>query len=474
MGAGASAAGEAAEVIRESSERERIVAEGADALHSATEKVDAAGEETLEVAVVAGSGVATLVASIPEDQREAAGNMFNSCQDMLSTDQLNQAVDSITGSLEGIEGDAILVEVGGALQAVSEMAPEIMAAVGASLLAVGEHLPYIGVACGAIGAIAYTFRLSKDQDENVKTVQIWTASVKDWLLLVAVRIQKSGAESTIPLFEALQEALLKMSEQMYQRNRKWRISKMLTSTAFQRDFTRAKESVLELKNALRDYLDQEMQDKQEEYLGSIQECQIQTNEKLDSMQEQLSQIQSMLQVEAEKRAAEANSDVQVKDQEEQIYSSMQQAAGVEGDVPFKRFVYVFESFFYGGDDMPPEQKRGLRILLDKDADHMVSKPIWIKFYRQWTSSNLNIEEYLNKIAEENPTMYAIGIDYGTKAKEKALEQMELAKKGAENIDKEALQQAAVEKGTELAGKAAGFASNMGKMGKGMLKKKIKG
>ncbi len=60
---------------------------------------------------------------------------------------------------------------------------------------------------------------------------------------------------------------------------KWRITKMLGSATFERDFTRVKTSVLELKTALRDYLDEETQIRQENQLNAISSMHLQTHEK---------------------------------------------------------------------------------------------------------------------------------------------------------------------------------------------------
>lgn len=57
--------------------------------------------------------------------------------------------------------------------------------------------------------------MSKDYDENVKNVTLWMASVKDWLMLVAAKISSSGAASTLPLFEGLQDAMLAINAQVY-------------------------------------------------------------------------------------------------------------------------------------------------------------------------------------------------------------------------------------------------------------------
>eukprot|EP00975_Prorocentrum_lima_P018609 3917075-Prorocentrum_lima.AAC.1 len=123
------------------------------------------------------------------------------------------------------------------------------------------------------GAMVLTFQMSKDDDKNVATVLLWSSSVKDWLLLVAGRVERSAAASTLkresdfsrqaPLFEALQNQLLVMCEQMENHKQRGRITKMLLSTSFRRDFERAKTTVLELKATLRDFLDQESQDAQE-------------------------------------------------------------------------------------------------------------------------------------------------------------------------------------------------------------------
>ena len=58
---------------------------------------------------------------------------------------------------------------------------------------------------------------------------------------------------------------------------------MLSSTTFERDFNRVKTSVLELKDALRDFLDEETQQRQESKLAAISSLQVETNEKLESM-----------------------------------------------------------------------------------------------------------------------------------------------------------------------------------------------
>ena len=190
---------------------------------------------------------------------------------------------------------------------------------------------------------------------------------------------------------------------------------MLSSTTFERDFNRVKTSVLELKDALRDFLDEETQQRQESKLAAISSLQVETNEKLESMDDQLAQIREMLAAQEEARVKqeaeakakkESDSKTEVKEESERIYQNIQRAAGVDvgSPVSFQNFVLIFETFFYGGADMPSEQRRGLNIAVDRDRTKVVTKAAWIKFYHQWTTANIEIEAYLNKIAAENPTL----------------------------------------------------------------------
>lgn len=370
----------------------------------------------------------------PEHQ-EAVLKMITGAKECIPVSQLGAALTEIERVLPTSEGAAALIAVAAAIGTAAHMAPEIIGLIGEAVVALGEHLPYIGVVAGAIGALVYTFRLSTDQDNNVKTVTTWLLSVKDWLFLVATKVSNSSASSTIPLFEALQDAVLHISDQMDERNRKWRITKMLSSTQFERDFTSIKTAIIELKTALRDFLDEETQNRQEAVLANIAATQIDTNEKLASIDDQLGQIREMLKDQAEKASkdeASKNTALQVREEEEAIYINIQRAAGVEADVAFSRFVSVFEAFFYNGSDMPPEQRRALKISILRDSGQTVSKASWVKFYRLWTSSGVNMEQYLVSIAEANPTAYQTGLKLSNVAISRAKDA--LAAQGIHNVD----------------------------------------
>lgn len=386
-------------------------------------------------------------ASVGDGAQEGVESILESVRGVMSSEQLSRAVDEFNAAIPNLEGAAVFASLAASLEAAANMAGPVMANVGAAVLVLGEHLPYIAVAAGAIGAIIHTFKMSKESDENVKNVSFWMASVRDWLMLVAEKVTSSGAASTIPLFEALQDSMMTLNQQMESWRSKWRVTKMLSSMSFERDFTRVKTSVLELKTALRDFLDEETQQRQEKSLEGISSLQIETNEKLASMDDQLVLIREMLAAQeearlkheaAEKEKQEHDSKTEVKEEVERIYQNIQRAAGVEFNAPvsFQSFVLVFETFFYAGCDMPSEQRRGLNICVDRDRSKVVSKAAWVKFYKQWTEANIEIEEYLNKVAADNPTLLTATAAKAKHLSEQGVEvaKAKLAEVGIESAD----------------------------------------
>jgi len=428
------------------------------------------------------------VASVGAEYQDQVRQMVSSCAEHMNPRQLTAAAADIKQNLGAIEGAGVLAGVGGALSSAADMAGPVSVAVGGILLEVGQHMPMIGAAAGVLGIMIKLFEDSKINDKNVETVKLWSASVKDWLLLVAGRVAASGAESTVPLFVGLQEALEGMYKQIDKQSKKWRIGKMLSSGTFARDFKQAKEAVLELKTALRDYLDQEAQDAQEKKLESIEAANLETAQKLETMDAQLGEIKALLQAQADVAAAEAEKKGEAiptgMDEEEQIYVAMQSAAGVEAGAPlkFNDFTMAFESFFLKGDDLAPEVKRGMKIALDRENKNRVSKLSWIKFYRSWKGSELSMQDYLQSIAADAPpTMFAVGADWTNEtyaAIEEAINQVKDA--AAEHLESgkvkaEAAKAAATEKmeaGKAAAAEAAAAAKEKaGNMMGGMFGKK---
>lgn len=423
MGAGASA-GAAADAQTES--REAAAASGDFAAQTALTVEENAGAATGDTAAKASAAAAALVASLPGDLEDTARGVVSKVASLLTAAQLEHAAELFAGCGEALLGSAALVALGAALAQCGDMAPELVGVVGTALSFLGNHLGPLSVAAGFLGAIVYTFELSRDQDKNVQTVMLWAASVRDWLLLVADRIERSSAESTLPLFVGLKDEMAGMFAQIAKHNKQCRVGKMLFSTSFQRNFERAKASVLELKTALRDFLDQESQDAQEKQLALVVSSSVEVSAKLETMDEQLLEIRALL---LEQRntaqgsqlvlrdAAQGSQIVQQREpasptqrqlsapveEEDQIYFNIKRAAGGAGDdVGFSDFVTAFECFFLGGGDMRSEQRRGLRIAIDRGSSGRVSKVAWIKFYRNWRGSDATMQDYVAKLAADAP------------------------------------------------------------------------
>jgi hypothetical protein len=425
-------------------DQSEAVQEGVEQAETMTNEITEGAEKMLDDGI---SEISELVG----DQKDHVVKIMESARGHMDPEQVTRAVKDIKDIILGLEGAAIAVAVAGSITAVTQLAPEVVANVSVAVLALGEHLPFLGVAAGAIGAIAFAFKMSKDQDENAQVVSLWMHSVKDWLMLVAGKVERSSAESTLPLFKGLQDALVSLCNYVHSHQQKWRITKMLGSARFEQDFSGAKGAVVELKNALRDFLDEETQNRQEAALANISSAQLETSEKLASMDDQLTQIRQLLLVQEQQRVAdaaklqavqeaEAMNVKKVREEEEEIYAQIMRSVGLptEGaaQAKFNQFVYVFETFFFNGADMPAEQKRGLKVAIDKDGTGTVSKPAWIKFYRHWTESGLNVEEYLVKVADDNPTMFMKGAKCAEvaaiAAKQKAVEYAK--SKGVETVD----------------------------------------
>ena len=209
----------------------------------------------------------------------------------------------------------------------------------------------------------------------------------------------------LALFEGLQAEMKGMFAQIDKHNKKWRVSKMLSSSTFKQDFDRAKTSVLELKSALHAFLDQEAQDAQEKKLAEVAQSAIEVAAKLDTMDAQLAEIREML------TAANQNDPTEAQlDEESLIYARLQQAADRTGDLPFKLFVPTFEMFFFDNGTLDKAQTRALKIALDRDNTGKVTKPYFIKFFRAWKESGMTMQAYMQKLADEAPpTLFAEGI-----------------------------------------------------------------
>lgn len=410
---------------------------------AASEAITAAQGATAEASAAISTSGKEFLSLIPESVKAEATEVVQQLSDKLTAEQMQSAVSTLSADLEAMGdlaasgGASVLAAVGGALAQAGEMAPDIIesvtAALGSVAAAIGPALGPIGISVGLLGALVHTFLRSKDNDKNVSTVSLWAASVKDWLLMVTSRVEKSAFSSTLPLFEGLQVAIKNMFGQIDKHNHKWRISKMASSSTFKREFDRAKTSVLELKSALHAFLDQEMQDAQEKKLAEVADSTIEVAAKLVTMDAQLSEIRELLVAANQKDPNAAQ-----LDEESLIYAQLQQAADRTGDLPFKLFVPTFEMFFFDNNDLDKAQTRALKICLDKENTGKVDKPHFIKFFRAWKESGIHMEAYMQKLADEAPrTLFAEGLAVAGKVSEAASEKVEAAAKGAATAAKEA-------------------------------------
>jgi hypothetical protein len=331
----------------------------------------------------------------------------------------------------------------------------------------------VAVAAGLLGAVVVAFQQSKEDDKNVATVSLWSASLKDWLLLVSGRVAASSAKSTVPLFQGLQDALTTMVTEMESQSKRWRVSKMLTSASFAKHFELSKQRVLELKNALRDFLTQEQQDAQDAALATIGEAAIATNEKLESMESQLGDIKALLVAQAEGQAAAAEAAAEkekaARDMdtatEDRLFESIRSAADCDssdgGGVPIKAFVMAFESFLLKGADLPSEVARGLRIAVDRNNDGKVTKLEFLKWWRQWQASEMTLDDFLLKCADEAPpTLYASVSGKASLAANLAASYKASAYAAAQTVDTAELKAAASAKAADAAAAAKAKATEL--------------
>ena len=354
--------------------------------------------------------VEELLAQI-EDAEVASqvGEMISKASEVMTVDELRDAVViAKNAAVGGAASATIFLSIGCALNEAADMAPDVVDCVTGALIQIGPHLPIIGIAAGALGALAAAYVKAKEDDEVVKTFIIWCGGVKDWLVLVAGRVDKSGGENSLKLFEELKDKLMLLKETLDTQSKRGFVTKMLTSGSFNNNFTSCKTMVADLKTALKDYLDQEAQDKQEAMLGDIQASNLRVEEKVGEMGDDLKQIKEMLLAQQERANAQSDAEKAMDaSEEEKLYSMMQNNVMVKPDeaITFKHLVSNVEILLYKGQKLPDEMKRGLMIAADEDNTGKVTKLQFINFYRTWQDSGKSVDEHLLSVADANPTVF---------------------------------------------------------------------
>ena len=186
-------------------------------------------------------------------------------------------------------------------------------------------------------------------------------------------------------------------------------------------------NVNDLKEALRDYLDAETVEYQNQMLGGILGASMQTNAKLDNQSAQLDEIKAMIAAQQgqtwqqltdeasgqpyyyNSATGESSWDApgappEAVSEEDALFQQLQHGAGVDesAPIPVDDFLLAMEMTFLGGEDMPENARRGLASSIDRNDDGSVSKGEFLKFYIAWTKSGEPMEAYLDRIGVEAP------------------------------------------------------------------------
>ena len=214
------------------------------------------------------------------------------------------------------------------------------------------------------------------------------------------------------LFQKLTDQVSDLKNLMDEQSKRSRITKMLTSSTFNKKFESCKVFVVDLKTALKDYLDQEAVDKQEKMLETVLQSNIRVEEKLDEMSES---IKFLVEKEKDRQENKLAGDI-----EEQIYAEIQKLVGVDNSavLTFKNIAEAFKIKFNDNKKIPEEQLRGLRIAIDEEDTGMVTQLQWISFYRAWRASEYenDLAEYLLYVADNAPpTLFSYATDTSARA-----------------------------------------------------------
>ena len=258
-------------------------------------------------------------------------------------------------------GSSALVSMAGALNIAADFKGPAIKAISNTLIEVGKHLPFIGIAVGALGFMLVAFEDSKEQDENLKMIVVWMTGVGEWLSLISAKIDDAASDNTIEMFQMLNDAIEGLREVVdkWKNKRGWtgRFSKMFSAGAFKASFEDTKEVVNLLKTALRDLLDQEQQDRQEELLRDNNKELKVLGEKIDdgfnAVDKQLEEMKNMLVTMAETNAGNALTLVGTRG--EQLFNMFRHMLGqdvaaqpVGGTIPFAQFKMAYENKFHDG------------------------------------------------------------------------------------------------------------------------------
>lgn len=256
--------------------------------------------DEVEMAVQDADLLAQAVDVVPAEIQDKIMELLCEVGHLFSHEELARAVSQIKRTVVqlGPPAKELLVQAGAICsrigQSIAEHAPDVVMAIANVLGGLGKHLPIICHATALLGEISFAFFEARLIDVNARNIMSWTTSVYDWLILVSNRVNRSGAESSIQLFEELQNQLSQLCKMCRGWDSRWLVTKMVMQHHFRRKLETTRRAVIELKAALRDYLDAEAVVRQEQIMASLEDTVIYTQQKLEEVSDQIKENTSTL------------------------------------------------------------------------------------------------------------------------------------------------------------------------------------
>ena len=307
--------------------------------------------------------------------------------------------------------NAALVSMAGFLNTAAQFEGPAVAAISATLIEVGKHLPLIGIAVGMLGYMLKAFQDSKETDTMLKEIVVWMTGIAEWLSMISDAIDAdSASENTLEMFAMLNEKIQELREATNNHAKQGRFAKMFTNASFTVSFNDAQVTVTKLKDVLRDLLDLEQQNRQEEMLKKNGSLLFEMDKKNDKFYNDMTQMMDEIKESVKGKVHEF-----VGSAAEQVFNKFRAMCGQKiddevsgGTIPFKKFKTAYENDYNDGVKITRKQERGLKHALDADDDGTIDLAEWLSFYKRFEKENVGMDEYMLMLEKEAPlTNYEI-------------------------------------------------------------------
>jgi hypothetical protein len=314
--------------------------------------------------------------------------------------------------------NAALVSMAGFLNTAAQFEGPAVAAISATLIEVGKHLPLIGIAVGMLGYMLKAFQDSKETDTMLKEIVVWMTGIAEWLSMISDAIDAdSASENTLEMFAMLNEKIQELREATNNYTKQGRFAKMFTNASFTVSFNDAQVTVTKLKDVLRDLLDLEQQNRQEEMLKKNGSLLFEMDKKNDKFHNEMTQMMKlhMQKMDEIKESVKGKVHEFVGSVAEQVFNKFRAMCGQKidaevsgGTIPFKKFKTAYENDYNDGVKITRKQERGLKHALDADNDGSIDLAEWLSFYKRFEKENVGMDEYMLMLEKEAPlTNYEI-------------------------------------------------------------------